>query len=231
MRQQCFSRQPANQTIDPNRLDSTKEKAMKTIKNLFAEVALFSALLLAAPAVRAQITDGYTSLQDMSTTTNFNQVVFPGAVTKAITLSAFDLNADTNIADLHLFAGTTPYAVTGIINGTNLVVASNAGVVTNQLCILQFGLTNWIATVLSTNNLTNIFLAGGATLGFTTPTNATLWNCTNRFVQRVPTGRTAFAGDSIFAAQVRAPTAVRLTPSLQSGTNKLHVTAYYRPSP
>lgn len=204
---------------------------MKILKSFRPQAGLYIAALLALCcalpfSASAQLTDGYTSQQDETTTTNFNQVVFPGVATKVIRLTAFDVNADTNIADLHIFAGTTPYTVTGIINSTNLTVTSNAGIITNRLVILQFGNSNWVATVNHTNNLTNIFLAGGATLGLTVPTNATLWNCTNRAVIRVPTGRTALAGQALFAAQVRAPLAIRLTPSLQN-SNRVHAAVKY----
>lgn len=197
---------------------------------LVAVALTLAALVVDTPPVQAQITDGYVSVQDISTTTNYNQVVFAGAAERAIRLTSLEINADTNIADLHLFAGTEPLTVTGIINVTNLTVTSNAGVKTNQLCIITYGPTNWIATVNHTNNLTNIFLAGGGTLGITVPTNSTFWNCTNRYVARLPLGRTSVNGEAILGAQVRAPLGLRLTPSLQQ-SNKLGATVYYRPTP
>ena len=189
---------------------------------------LFALLALAA-SVQGQTytaTDGYVTVTQNAPTTNYSEVVFSGSPTKSIRLSCVDFRSDTNTAMLHFYAGTAPYTVTGVINGTNLTVTSNAGIVTNQLAILQIGGTNWTCTILYTNNLTNIVLAGGATLGFTPLTNSVLWHCARRalFPVNVSTGQRI--GEAVFAAQVRAPLAVRLDPGVVT-SNKLSVTAKY----
>jgi len=214
---------------------------MKKILEFFAGMALaapvlFLFVLLMLVTAQAQQTDGYTSVQDVTTTTNFNQVVLPGAVTKQILVRSWEINSDTNVATLEMFAGTTPFTVTGIINSTNLVVASTAGIVTNQLAILQYGNTNWVVNVGVTNQGTNVILLGGSTLGITVPTNTTFWNCTNRLKINVPIGVTRSVGGEVFAAVVRAPFCARLSPSLfasgaSSGSNRVHVAAQYVASP
>lgn len=205
-----------------------KENAKESAKSPASKAAaiIIAFLLSFVLGAQAQVTDGYTSTADNTTSTNYNQVVFPGVPTKIIRLLSYDVTADTNIADLHIIAGTTPYTVTGVINGTNLVVANTGGIITNQLAILQFGTTNWVMNINHTNNATNVFLALGGSLGFTPLTNSTLWVCTNRSVIRLPLGRTANAGEALAAAQVRAPLAIRLTPSLQQ-SNRVFATVKY----
>lgn len=199
-----------------------------TAAETLAGLLIILLVLFCAPFARAQSTDGYGTQTDLTSTTNFNQVVFLGVPTKAIRLTSIEVNADTNIADLHILGGTTPVTVTNVLNVTNLHVASTAGVISNQLAILQRGVTQaWLVTVAITNNGTNITLLGGSTIGFTPAVGDVLWTTTNRYISRVPTGRTALTGEAIAAAQVRAPLALRLTPSLQSGTNKLTATAKY----
>jgi len=207
---------------------------MKTFLEFLSGAALalgaliLLAFLLLATSARAQSTDGYSTQTDLSSTTNFNQVVFYGVPTKAIRLTSFEVNADTNIADLHILGGTTPVTLTNVINATNLIVASTAGVISNQLAILQRGVTSaWLVTVAVTNNGTNITILGGGTIGFTPAIGDVLWTTTNRSVSRLPSGRTLASGEALAAAQVRAPMALRLTPALQSGTNKLTVTVKY----
>jgi hypothetical protein len=205
-----------------------------------ALVALLLFLLLGGTSwaqnivIQGQATDGYVTAQDNTTVTNFNQVCFLGSPTKSIRLLSLYVNGDTNLVDLNVFAGTQPYTVTGIINQTNLVVSSNSGIVTNQLAIIQFGVTNWIAKVLFTNQATNVFLDSGTQLGITVPTNAVLWNCNNRFTQRIPnTGPVSLGAEAFLAAQVRAPLAVRLWGLAQAGlpsagnTNRVHATVKY----
>lgn len=211
---------------------------MNTLKKLFRSVAVrkhrsalrvgMACALIGAAPLKAQQTDGYASLQSAQAT-NYSEVVFVGAPTKSIVLKSIDYRSDTNTAFLHFYSGTTPYTITGVINGTNLTVTSNAGVISNQLCIIQLGATQaWTATVLSTNNLTNIFLAGGATLGFTPATNAVFWNCTNRHLRVVNVAVEARSSEALFAAQVRAPLSVRIDPGVVS-SNRLNATVLYRP--
>jgi len=205
---------------------------MKILSPLFnaARCAFLALVMLPlAGTVQGQTTaptDDYVTLVSNAPATNYTEVVFPGAPTKSIRLTGLDYHSDTNTAMLHLCAGTAPYTVTGVINGTNMVVASNAGIVTNQLAILQIGGTNWTATILYTNQLTNIVLAGGSTLGFTPLTNSVLWHCSKRvlFPVNVSTGQRF--GEAIFAAQVRAPLAVRIDPGVVT-SNKVSATVKY----
>ena len=208
---------------------------MKTFLEFLSGVALallalvtlaFLLLISSAQAQYVTATDGYVSSQQSAPTTNYTEVVFAGSPTKAIRLLSVDYESETNSAFLHYYAGTVPYTVTGVINGTNLVVTSNAGIVTNQLAILQHGGTNWTVTILYTNQLTNIVVAGGATLGFIPLTNSILWHCANRYLTRVDVNARQLAGKAIFAAQVRAPLAVRLDPGVVT-SNRLNATVKY----
>lgn len=201
-----------------------KGLAAKALLALVLLVLLFSGLTVKAQHYNA--TDGYVSANVSSPTTNHTEVIFAGSPTKSIRLTAVDYESETNSAFLHYYAGTAPYTVTGVINGTNLVVTSNAGIVTNQLAILQIGGTNWSCLVLYTNQLTNVVLAGGSTLGFTPLTNAVLWHCGNRYLTRVDVNARQLSGEALFAAQVRAPLAVRLDPGVVS-SNRLNATAHY----
>jgi len=195
----------------------------------FLALVLFALLTLAAAAQTFTATDGHVSAQS-PITTNYSEVVFSGSPVRTIRLTSVDLQSETNAAFLHYYAGTTPYTVTGVLNGTNLIVTSNAGIVTNQLAILQMGGTNWTCTILYTNNLTNVFLAGGATLGFTPLTNSTLWHCGNRHVVGLGITKRQLTGEAIFAAQVRAPLAVRVDPGVVT-SNRLNATVKYENSP
>lgn len=205
---------------------------MKTIRNHIADLALSGVMILTmllAPDALAQTytaTDGYVTVTQNAPTTTYTEAVFSGAPTKSIRLTCVDYRSDTNTAVLHFYAGTAPYTVTGVINGTNLVVTSNAGIVTNQLAILQIGGTNWTATILYTNNLTNVVLAAGSGLGFTPLTNSILWHCAQRVLYPVNVSTGQRIGESVFAGQVRAPVAVRIEPGVVT-SNKLAVTAYY----
>jgi len=105
-------------------------------------------------------------------------------------------------------------------------MTSNAGVVTNRLCILQYGGTNWTATVLYTNNLTNIVLAGGSGLGFTPPTNAVFWHCGKIYVDQIGVAKRQMASEALFAADVRAPLAVRVDPAVVA-SNRLSATVVF----
>lgn len=184
--------------------------------------------LLVGCSSEAQTTDGYASRQDNNPLTNYTEVVFVGSPTKSIVLKSIDYRSDTNTAHLHFYAGTTPFTVTGIINNTQLVVSANSGIITNQLCLIQYGSTQlWSALVLYTNQLTNIFLAGGSTLGLTIPTNAVLWNTTNRHLRKIDVTSGNLAGEALFAAQTRAPLAVRIDPGVVT-SNRLSATVLYQ---
>lgn len=202
---------------------------MKKFNRILGALLLLALLFIGLPPALAQhysATDGYVSANVSSPTTNYTEVIFAGSPTKSIRLTAVDYESETNSAFLHYYAGTVPYTVTGVINGTNLVVTSNAGIVTNQLAILQIGGTNWSCMILYTNQLTNVVLAGGATLGFTPLTNSVLWHCGNRYLTRVDVNARQLSGEALFAAQVRAPLAVRLDPGVVS-SNRLNATVKY----
>ena len=102
---------------------------------LLAALLLLALLFIGLPPTWAQsytATDGYVSANVSSPTTNYTEVIFAGSPTKSIRLTAVDYESETNSAFLHYYAGTASYTVTGVINATNLVVSSNAGIVTNQ---------------------------------------------------------------------------------------------------
>jgi len=108
-------------------------------------------------------------------------------------------------------------------------VSSTADMVTNQFAILSFGSTNWVVTVLFTNQATNIFLVGAGALGFTPPTNSVLWLTANRQVLKPALGRNSFSGEALVAAAVRAPLAIRLQEALipGAGSNRVAATVKY----
>lgn len=208
--------------------DIKTEKKEGTVGKVAALILFLGLMFLGTPDVEAQhynpSSDYVTEVATTNSTTS--ECVFAGAPTKAIRLSALLIESATNSAYLNIFAGTLPYTVTGVINGTNLVVTSNAGVVTNRPCILQFGGTNWTATVLYTNNLTNIVLAGGSALGFTPLTNSVFWHCGLIYRDQVGIAKRQMSGEAIFSAQVRAPLAVQVTPAVIS-SNTLAASVYY----
>lgn len=216
------------QQQQPDSKDRGDDKTGKAAKVASLLIAFLLWLTLGGSAVAQTYTatDGYVTQTQNAPTTNYSELVFSGAPDRSIRLLCVDYRSDTNTAMLNLYSGTAPYTVTGVINGTNLVVTSNAGIVTNQLCILQIGGTNWTATVLYTNQLTNVVLAGGATLGFTPLTNSVLWHCGNRVLFPVNVGTGQRIGPAVFSGQVRAPVAVRIDPGVVT-SNKLSVTAYY----
>lgn len=201
---------------------------LEKILNHIAFVALLILALMIAPGAMAQHyngSDGYvTAVATTNSTTS--AVCFSGQPGKTIRLTGLSIESASASGYLQIFAGSAPYTVTGVINGTNLVVSSNVGVVTNRPCILQFGGTNWIATVLYTNNATNIVLAGGSTLGFTPLTNATFWHCANVYQDQIGIAKRQLTGDALFAAPTRGPLAVQVTPAI-AYSNNLAATVWY----
>lgn len=200
---------------------------MKT-KHILAAPLLLALLFLGLPSAMAQHyngSDGYvTAVATTNSTTS--AVCFSGQPNKTIRVTGLTIESASASGYLQIFAGSAPYTVSGVINVTNLVVSSNAGVVTNRPCILQFGGTNWIATVLYTNNLTNIVLAGGSGLGFTPLTNSTFWHCANVYQDQIGIAKRQLVGDALFAAPTRGPLGVQVTPAI-AYTNNLAATVYY----
>ncbi len=198
------------------------------IKNLILALAMLVLALFLAPVAMAQHyngSDGYVTAVSATNTTT-SEVVFSGQPGKTIRLTGLNIESASASGYLQLLAGTAPYTVTAVLNTTNLVVTSNAGVVTNRPCILQFGGTNWVATVLYTNNLTNIVLAGGSTLGFTPLANSTFWHCGSVYQDQIGIAKRQVVGEALFAAPTRGPLAVRVTPAI-AYTNNLAATVYY----
>lgn len=189
-----------------------------------AVMILLTAFAPVAMAQHANGTDGYvTAVSTTNSTTS--EVVFAGAPTKTIRLTGLTIESASASGYLQLLAGVTPFTVNSVLNTTNLVVTSNAGIVTNRPCILQFGGTNWVATILYTNNLTNVVLAGGSSLGFTPLANSTLWHC-SVYQDQIGISKRQLVGEALFSAPVRGPLAVRVTPAI-AYTNNLAATVYY----
>lgn len=208
---------------------------MKKELNLNWIIALLIALLMMillialAPSARAQHYNDVTDYSSAVATTNsvLSEVVFAGEPTKQIILSSLLIESATNAAYLNIFSGQTPFTVTGVINVTNLTVSTTAGIVLGRPCILQFGGTNWTATVLSTNGNTNIVLAGGSTLGFTPLTNSVFWHCTPPYRDQISIAKRQISGDVLYAAKRRAPLAIQVTPAV-IGSNTLAASVRYR---
>lgn len=204
------------------------EKKEGTVGKVAALLLLLCLSLFLAPAAKAQhynATDDYVTATSATNTTT-SEVCFAGAPTKAIRITGLNIESASASGYLRMFAGTAPYTVTSVLNTTNLVVTSNAGVVTNKPCILQFGGTNWIATVLYTNQLTNIVLAGGSTLGFTPLANSTFWHCGKVYQDQIGIAKRQWAGEAIFSGATRAPVGIQVTPAI-AYTNNLSATAKY----
>lgn len=201
---------------------------IEKLLNGFALLALLFLALLFAPAANAQHyngSDGYvTAVATTNSTTS--AVCFSGQPGKTIRLTGLNIESASASGYIQIFAGSAPYTVSSVLNVTNLVVSSNAGIVTNRPCILQFGGTNWIATVLYTNQLTNVVLAGGSTLGFTPLANSTFWHCANVYQDQIGISKRQLVGDALFAAPTRGPLAVQVTPAI-AYTNNLSATVYY----
>lgn len=201
------------------------------LKHFITHIVLLIAMILTllfAPVAMAQhynATDGYVT-ETSTTNSAASEVVFAGSPTKSIRLLSVLAQSATNAAYINIFAGETPFTVSGVINVTNLTVATTAGIVLGRPCILQFGGTNWTATVLSTNGNTNVVLAGGSTLGFTPLTNSTFWHCKPPYRDLIGIATRQMAGDALYSAAVRAPLAVQVTPAVVA-SNQLAATVYY----
>jgi len=199
------------------------------LKHLIAVIALLCALLI-GPLAQAQHFNGQEGYVTATAATNGTTptVIFAGAAGKSIRVTGINVESTTNAAHLHVIIGQTRFDVTGVINVTNLVVASNAGIVIGQPVILQHTGTNWYATVHTTNQLTNVVLAGGSGLGFTPLTNSQLWKCYQPFLDQIGVAKRQTAGEALFAAPVRAPLAVLLDPpAVASASNRLSVTVKF----
>lgn len=208
-------------------LDKANAKKAPAAKVALIILAFLLALFFAVPA-RAQhvnASDGYVTAV-ATTNTTLSEVVFSGAPTKLIRLLSVNYESESAGANLVMYAGTVPYGVTGVINTTNLTVTSNAGIPTNRLVILQYGGTNWTATVLMTNQLTNVVLAGGSGLGFTPLTNSVLWMCGLLTQEEISISRGTKSGEALFSGVVRGPLAVRVDPAIAS-SNRLSATVKY----
>ena len=183
---------------------------MKRITILLSLAAL-TVLALTGAAVK----DGYVT-RSSTNPTNTPEVFFPQNPIKAIRLVHYDVNGDTNGTVLSLIGGTMPVSIIGILNFTNLQCLSNAGVLTNQLVILQRADdTICSLTVLMTNQSTNIILAA-TNAAVAISTNDILWVSTN--VSKVPInqGRVSASGEAVFMTQRRAPLCLRLSGSISN---------------
>ena len=220
--------------------------------NLKVKFALLASLglLFGISLTHAQgVTTGHVSRSDHSTSTNWSEVVFPGAPLKSIRLLSLSLQGEAPTNETWMMSGSAAVPVWyGFKLGTNLVVsaATQGSVVTNQYAILSVsnGLINYVVFILNTNNGTNVVFGGpGPVLpalfanyitGITN-TNAVLWVCTNRAREWTGTGRSTLDGPAIFAAQVRAPLAIRhgsgSGPVAGNSNQVRRATAYYEPTP
>lgn len=159
----------------------------------------------------AAIKEGYIT-RSATVATNTAEVFFPQNPTKAIRLVHYDVNGDTNTALLTLYSGTLPVTITGIANATNLQCASNAGVLTNSLVMIQRSDdTMFSLTVLMTNQLTNIIIT--ATNAIPLATNDVLWVATNVSTSFIGSNTVRVAGECLFQAQRRAPLGMRVATS------------------
>jgi len=164
-------------------------------------------------------------------TTNTAEVFFPSEGSSTIRVTSVEALGDTNTTICTILGGTYPLTITGIINATNLTVASNTNTYTNCIAIIQ-GTGNddtcFSVTVNMTNQATNIFIA--ATNSWAPIlTNYIIWFCTNQVVFPVGSNNIVAvtrSGESLFAAQRRAPVAVRVTASGVNG-NRVSATAKY----
>src|SRR2546422_3487596 len=172
--------------------------------------------LLTLHALLAAIKEGYVT-RSVTVATNTAEVFFPQAPTKSIRLVSYDVTGDTNNSALTLYSGTLPVTISGILNATNLQVASNAGVQTNALVLIQRADdTIFSLTVLMTNQVTNIIIT--ATNSIPLATNDVLWVATN--ISTIPIGMTTVrqSGESLFMAQRPPPLSLRVNPGISNLT-------------
>lgn len=189
--------------------------------------ALLFLFALVAPGRAQHVngTDGYVTAVSATNVTT-SEVVFTGEATRQIRLLSVVAESESPTGELYLIGGKTPYGVTAVHSVTNLAVTSNAGVITNRLAIFQVGGTSIVATILFTNNLTNITLAGGAAaLGMTPAAGGQLWQC-DIFLEEMGVSKKTWTSESLFSPVRRGPLAVRVNPAI-AASNRLAVTVKY----
>jgi len=209
------------------------------MKNLFKFLLVTALRIVDLPfnggSQGAAIKEGYVS-RSQTNPTNTCEVFFPQNPTKAIRLVSWDALSDTNNVNFVFLGGTMPITITGILNTTNLICASNTFVQTNAIVIIQRSDdTIFSLSVLGTNQTTNIIIS--ATNSIALATNDVLWVCTNIcqsvlscVTTNAATGLTnaiRFSGECLFQVQRRAPLCLRMTNGLNLNTKINAATVRY----
>lgn len=225
------------------------EATVKAGKSAAAKLAILAGLallglLFGSTAAFAQgVTTGYVSKSDLSRNLSWSEVVFPGDSLKSIRLLSLEVLLETATNELWIISGTRPITVQYSLNNTQMVVASNSFIPTNQYAILQAPGSNtaYLVRINHTNQLTNVFIGGLSDLppffqtNTVVPTNWTLWTCTNRFQSWPGAGRTHMDGPAIWAAAPRAPLGIRVGSAgsyVAANTNQIRgATVIYEPTP
>ena len=193
------------------------------MENLLLKISLAAGIATAAlftpsPACAQTPTSGHVTKSDLSTSTNWSEVVFPGDAQKRIVLKSLSAQVESATNQIDIFSGTMPLSVFYSLNSTQLVVLTNSFVTTNQWGILQFPGSNTAFVV--NIQLTNVYIGGpgpvlaamaqSALLAGITNTNCILWACTNRSRLWTSAGAYTENGAAIQGAQIRAPLANRV---------------------
>src|SRR3990167_6559432 len=193
---------------------------MNKIKTLLAVLAIGVAAFSFTPGADAQAPlSGYVQRSDLSTSTNWAEVVFPGAPEYQVVLKSLEIQSDSATNETWIFSGTRPITIQYSLASTQLVVLSNSLVMTNMRAIIQHPGSNtaYVVNILFTNNYTNVYIGGpgpvlaelGSTLAGLTNANATLWLCTNYARIWPGVGRLNLQGEAVHAGQLRAPLGIR----------------------
>jgi hypothetical protein len=195
---------------------------------VFATIGAAGLAVAACLGPRAEAaTPAYRSFSAAGNATTGATALLPALPGNQIRLVSVQWQSDSNTAVLQFQTGVGQYTLTATntSSGVTQVVASTAGIVTNSLLVLQRDGTPYAATIVQTNNGTNIVLGTGAwgvapqigdnvyQLG---PTNS------------VPIGATTNwqNGEALYVGNLGRPLRLCLTPALV--TNRLtSITARY----
>ncbi len=152
-------------------------------------------------------TDGYVTATDTA------QIIFPANPVKVIRLISINVTGDTNTSVLTLQSGLgTYYLTTAATNSdTNLIVASNSGLASNDVIVLQTPANVPVqATIYSVStNGTNISLT--STLGVVASTNSTIWQMGNTRTLTIGSNTFTQTGEAIYVAPSGTPLRLQMS--------------------
>ena len=174
----------------------------------------------------------YKSLSGAGNATTPVTVIFPSDPSSQIRLVNVQYQSDSNTAVLSYSTGMGAYTVqnTNTATGLTNIVASNVGMVTGSVMVLEHLGVGYYATLSSTNNLTNAVLASGG-WGVTPAIGDNMYQMSSASTFLIGSNGTATAaqnGEALYVGNPGRPVMIQITPALV--TNRINsATAHYDP--